>query len=68
MPHRCMRPPLPACGGHCAGERAVVECVSMQGKTLLIVPTYDERDNVGPIAKAALAAAPDADILFVDDD
>ena len=40
----------------------------MSGKTLLIIPTYDEKDNVRPIAAAVLRAAPDAEILFVDDD
>ena len=40
----------------------------MTGKTLLIIPTYDEKDNVGPIAAAVFAAAPEAEILFVDDD
>lgn len=34
---------------------------------LVIIPTYDERDNVQPIAQAVLNALPDGDILFVDD-
>jgi dolichol-phosphate mannosyltransferase len=40
----------------------------MKGKTLVIIPTYDEKDNVGPIAEAVFAAVPDVDVLFVDDD
>jgi dolichol-phosphate mannosyltransferase len=36
-------------------------------KVLIIIPTYDERDNVGPISRAVLAACPEAHILFVDD-
>ncbi len=36
-------------------------------KTLIIIPTYDERDNVRPIADAARAAAGEVDILFIDD-
>ena len=40
----------------------------MKGKTLLIIPTYDERDNVGPISEAVFRADPEAEILFVDDD
>ena len=36
-------------------------------KTLIITPTYDERDNVRPIADAVLAVAPDVHMLFVDD-
>jgi dolichol-phosphate mannosyltransferase len=33
----------------------------------IIVPTYNERDNVGPIADAILATVPDAHVLIVDD-
>ena len=35
--------------------------------TLIIIPTYNERENVRAIAAAVLAAADDAHILFVDD-
>jgi len=34
---------------------------------LIIIPTYDEKENVGPIAHAIHAADAQADILFVDD-
>jgi len=34
---------------------------------LVVIPTYDERDNVRPIAAAVQTALSDADILFVDD-
>lgn len=34
---------------------------------LVIIPTYNERDNVGPITSAVLAAEPRVDILIVDD-
>lgn len=34
---------------------------------LVIIPTYNERDNVGPITSAVLAAEPRVDILVVDD-
>lgn len=37
------------------------------GKSVVIIPTYDERDNVGPIAQAVFAAVSSTDILFVDD-
>ncbi len=37
------------------------------GKALIIVPTYNERENVAGIAPAILAAAPAVNILFVDD-
>jgi len=36
-------------------------------KPVVVIPTYDERENVGPMAAAVLAAAPDAELLFVDD-
>jgi len=34
---------------------------------LIIIPTYNERDNVGPITRAVLDAEPRADVLVVDD-
>lgn len=34
----------------------------------VVVPTYDEADNVGPIAAAILDALPAATVLIVDDD
>jgi dolichol-phosphate mannosyltransferase len=33
----------------------------------IIVPTYNERDNVGPISAAILETIPEAHVLFVDD-
>jgi dolichol-phosphate mannosyltransferase len=33
----------------------------------IIIPTYNERDNVGPITDAVLGAVPDAHVLIVDD-
>jgi len=33
----------------------------------IIVPTYNERDNVGPITDAILQAVPEAHVLIVDD-
>ncbi len=35
---------------------------------LVIVPTYNERENVEPLAAAVLRALPAAHVLFVDDD
>ncbi len=35
-------------------------------KTLVIIPTYDEKDNVRPIARNVVDVMPDADVLFVD--
>jgi dolichol-phosphate mannosyltransferase len=39
----------------------------MTVRTLVIVPTYNERDNVEPLVAAALAALPEGDLLVVDD-
>jgi dolichol-phosphate mannosyltransferase len=36
-------------------------------QALVIIPTYDERENVRPIATAIHAAAPGMHVLFVDD-
>src|ERR1700716_2267922 len=37
-------------------------------KTLVVVPTYQEADNVPDLLRRIRAAAPDADVLVVDDD
>jgi len=34
---------------------------------LVCLPTYNEKDNVGPITEAILAATPDVDVLVIDD-
>lgn len=36
-------------------------------RPLIVIPTYDERDNLARIAEAALAALPEAHLLVVDD-
>lgn len=36
-------------------------------KTVVVIPTYDEKDNVGPMAAAVLAQDPSFELLFVDD-
>lgn len=35
--------------------------------TLVIIPTYNEKENAAPIVTAVLAECPQADVLFVDD-
>lgn len=40
----------------------------MGRRGVVCVPTYDERDNVEPILAAILAAAPELDVLVIDDD
>jgi dolichol-phosphate mannosyltransferase len=39
----------------------------MSPKTLIFIPTYDERQNVGPMCEQILALGLDADLLFMDD-
>ena len=36
-------------------------------KTVIVIPTYNERENAALMADAVLAAAPQAEVLFVDD-
>ena len=36
-------------------------------KTIVVIPTYNERENVAAMADAARAALPTAEVLFVDD-
>jgi dolichol-phosphate mannosyltransferase len=38
-----------------------------QAKTLVFVPTYEERDNVRPMLAEITRAAPHSDVLFIDD-
>lgn len=37
------------------------------GRIVVIIPTYDERDNLGSILARVRAAVPEADVLVVDD-
>jgi dolichol-phosphate mannosyltransferase len=36
-------------------------------RAIVCLPTYDERENLGPILQAILAAAPEVDVLVIDD-
>jgi len=36
-------------------------------RTLVVVPTYNERENLGPLVRALLALSPPVDVLVVDD-
>jgi dolichol-phosphate mannosyltransferase len=38
------------------------------GRVLIVIPTYDERENLRPIIDRVRAAVPTADVLVVDDD
>jgi dolichol-phosphate mannosyltransferase len=37
------------------------------GRVLVVIPTYEERDNIGPVVSRLRAAVPTADVLVVDD-
>jgi dolichol-phosphate mannosyltransferase len=37
------------------------------GRVLVIIPTYNERDNVEPIVERVVGSVPDANVLIVDD-
>jgi dolichol-phosphate mannosyltransferase len=37
------------------------------GPVLVVIPTYDERENLGPVVSRLHAAVPEADVLVVDD-
>ena len=41
--------------------------LSRMAETLVIVPTYDEKENVRPVSAAVFEAKNDAHVLFVDD-
>ena len=36
-------------------------------RTLIVVPTYNERENVGALVVQLLQIAPEADVLIIDD-
>ena len=36
-------------------------------RAVVIVPTYNERDNVEPLVRAVLGADPRVDVMIVDD-
>ena len=37
------------------------------GRVLVVIPTYEERENLGPVLSRLHAAVPEADVLVVDD-
>ncbi|MHA6625232.1 polyprenol monophosphomannose synthase [Pseudonocardia sichuanensis] len=37
------------------------------GRVLVVIPTYEERDNLGPVVSRLHAALPEVDVLVVDD-
>jgi dolichol-phosphate mannosyltransferase len=45
----------------------MAEAASPLERVLVIIPTYNESENIGPITSRIRAAVPDADILIADD-
>lgn len=45
----------------------MIEASEFIGRVAVIIPTYNERDNIGPITTRVRSALPDADLLIVDD-
>jgi len=58
---------MSASGAEAAHETPAVGLAAGRG-VWVVVPTYNERDNIEPIAAAILAALPEASLLVVDDD
>ncbi|WP_240138617.1 polyprenol monophosphomannose synthase [Streptomyces sp. MUM 178J] len=54
-------------GGGVPGGEAQVRRYAPVGKALVIIPTYNEAENIGPIVARVRAAVPDADVLVADD-
>ncbi len=54
--------------GRCRGERfTTMSDAHDQPRVLVIIPTYNERENIEPIITRVLAATPSAHVLVVDD-
>nr|WP_308208120.1 polyprenol monophosphomannose synthase [Actinomadura madurae] len=49
------------------GEMTPMEIPAGLGRVLVIIPTYNERDNIERIAARVREAVPEADVLVVDD-
>jgi len=54
-------------GGFVAASVRIGEGVVMEPRTIVIVPTYNERDNLPRLTHELLALDPALDILVVDD-
>ncbi|WP_267245356.1 polyprenol monophosphomannose synthase [Streptomyces sp. PR69] len=54
-------------GGGVPGGEAQERRYTPLGKALVIIPTYNEAENIRPIVARVRAAVPDADVLVADD-
>jgi dolichol-phosphate mannosyltransferase len=50
-----------------AASKAATKPAASEASIWIIVPTYNERDNIGPITAAILQTVPQAHVLVVDD-
>jgi dolichol-phosphate mannosyltransferase len=49
-------------------QHPVGDASGVPGSVLVVIPTYNERENLGPIVRRLRAALPPAHVLVVDDD
>jgi dolichol-phosphate mannosyltransferase len=49
------------------GGAAAAVLTPVERRALVCLPTYDERENLGPMVEAILAAAPQVHVLVIDD-
>jgi dolichol-phosphate mannosyltransferase len=56
---------MPACFQ--TGSRLVISNLKSMNKTLVVVPTYNERENLSPLAQKLLGLPVPVDLLVVDD-
>ena len=45
----------------------MTEAIEFAGRVAVVIPTYNERDNIRPVTARVRAAVPGADLLIVDD-
>ena len=45
----------------------MTEAIEFAGRVAVVIPTYNERDNIRPITARVRSAVPGADLLIVDD-
>ena len=45
----------------------MTEAIELAGRVAVVIPTYNERDNIRPITARVRSAVPGADLLIVDD-
>lgn len=51
----------------CYPPPVLTDKLAVARRILVVIPTYDEADNVAPLSRRVLEALPSAEVLFVDD-